>query len=63
MNIYHQILLSAIAIFVMLFVSLWVFNHVHAWMGVAAVCVTIYAGVRMAIHVINNQNKKNNENK
>ena len=61
MNIYHRILLYVIILCVMMFVSVWLFNHVYAWFGVAAIAITIYAAVRMAIQVINILNRKEDE--
>jgi len=61
MNIYHRILLYVIILCVMMFVSVWLFNHVYAWFGVAAIVITIYAAVRMAIQVINILNSKEDE--
>jgi hypothetical protein len=61
MNIYHRILLYVIILCVMMFVSVWLFNHVYAWFGVAAIAITIYAAVRMAIQVINILNSKEDE--
>jgi len=57
MNIYHRILLYVIILCVMMFVSVWLFNHVYAWFGVAFIAAAIYAAVRYAIHIINNLNK------
>jgi hypothetical protein len=61
MNIYHRILLYVIILFAMMFVGIWLFNHVYAWFGVAAIVITIYAAVRMAIQIINILNKNDNE--
>lgn len=61
MKAFHKILLYVIILFVMMFVSVWLFNHVYAWFGVAAIVITIYAAVRMAIQVINILNKNDNE--
>lgn len=57
MNAFHKILLWAIVVFAMLFIGIWLFNHVYAWFGVAFIAVAIYAVVRYAIHIINNLNK------
>ena len=57
MNVFHQILLWAIVVFAMLFIGIWLFNHVYAWFGVAFIAAAIYAAVRYAIHIINNLNK------
>lgn len=61
MKAFHQILLYVIILCVMMFVSVWLFNHVYAWFGVAAIAITIYAAVRMAIQVINKLNRKEDE--
>ena len=61
MNIYHRILLYVIILCVMMFVGIWLFNHVYAWFGVAFIVITIYAAVRMAIQVINKLNRKEDE--
>lgn len=61
MNIYHRILLYVIILFAMMFVGIWLFNHVYAWFGVAAIVITIYAAVRMAIQVINKLKRKEDE--
>jgi hypothetical protein len=57
MNAFHKILLWAIVVFAMLFVGIWLFNHVYAWFGVAFIAAAIYAAVRYAIHIINNLKK------
>ena len=57
MKAFHQILLYVIILCVMTFVSVWLFNHVYAWFGVAFIAAAIYAAVRYAIHIINNLNK------
>lgn len=57
MKAFHQILLWAIVVFAMLFIGIWLFNHVYAWFGVAFIAAAIYAAVRYAIHIINNLNK------
>lgn len=62
MKVFHQILLYVIILLVMLFVSVWMFNHVYAWFGVAAMALTVYAAVRMIIVVINKLNSNENEN-
>ena len=61
MNIYHRILLYVIILCVMMFVSVWLFNHVYAWFGVAFIVITIYDAVRMAIQIINKLNRKEDE--
>ena len=61
MEAFHQILLWAIVVFAMLFIGIWLFNHVYAWFGVAFIVITIYAAVRMAIQVINKLNRKEDE--
>lgn len=61
MKAFHQILLLAIFVFAMLFVGIWLFNHVYAWFGVAFIAAAIYAAVRYAIYIINILNKSNNE--
>jgi hypothetical protein len=57
MKTYHQILLAAIILFLMMFAGIWLFNHVYAWLGVAVILLTIYAAVRVVIYFINKQNK------
>ena len=61
MKAFHRILLYVIILCVMMFVGIWLFNHVYAWFGVAAIAITIYAAVRMAIQVINILNRKEDE--
>lgn len=61
MKIYHQILLSVIILFVMMFAGIWLFNHVYSWLGVAVILLTIYATVRVIIYFINQLNKKQHE--
>jgi hypothetical protein len=57
MKTYHQILLAAIILFLMMFAGIWLFNHVYAWLGVAVILLTLYAAVRIVIYFINKQNK------
>ncbi len=61
MKIYHQILLSVIILFVMMFAGIWLFNHVYAWLGVAVILLTIYVAVRIVIYFINQSNKNQHE--
>lgn len=61
MKVFHQVLLYVIILFVMMFVSVWLFNHVYAWFGVAALAMTIYAAVRIVIIVVNILNSKEDE--
>lgn len=57
MKTYHQILLAAIILFLMMFAGIWLFNHVYAWLGVAVILLTLYAAARIVIYFINKQNK------
>ena len=57
MKTYHQILLAAIILFLIMFAGIWLFNHVYAWLGVAVILLTLYAAVRIVIYFINKQNK------
>lgn len=61
MKIYHQILLSVIILFVMMFAGIWLFNHVYAWLGVVVIILTIYVAVRIVIYFINQSNKNQHE--
>ena len=39
--------------------GLWLFNHVNAWIGIAAVIIVAYAAIKIILLTL--QNKKNNE--
>ena len=61
MKVYHQILLSAIIFFLMMFLGIWIFNHVHAWFGVFTILLAIYIAIRLIVRIINKLNKNENE--
>lgn len=42
-----------------LYGGLWLFNHVNAWIGIAAVIIVAYAVIKIILLTI--KNKKNNE--
>lgn len=54
----NRITLAAVLFLVVLFLGLWMFNHVHAWTGVAIVILDLYAAVRLAIRFIHQLNSK-----
>lgn len=42
-----------------LYGGLWLFNHVNAWIGIAAVIIVAYVAIKIILLTL--QNKKNNE--
>lgn len=42
-----------------LYGGLWLFNHVNAWIGIAAVIIVAYVVIKIILLTL--QNKKNNE--
>lgn len=61
MKEFNQVLVHVIILLAMMFVSVLLFNHVYAWLGVAGFAVTIYAAVYMTIKAFNKLNSKQDE--
>ena len=55
----NQIFLHFIILVIMLFVCVWLFNHVYPWIGIGAAILTFYLTMWKLIQFINKKNKEN----
>lgn len=40
-----------------LYGGLWLFNHVNAWLGIAAVIIVVYAVAKLIVSTLKNKNQ------
>ena len=52
----NKIVISIIILLVMLFLGIWLFNHVSAWLGVTVVVLWLYAVMRVIIYFVKQLN-------
>lgn len=52
----NKILISIIILLVMLFLGIWLFNHISAWLGVAAIVLWLYVVMRVIIYFVKQLN-------
>ena len=55
----NKLLLLVVVFFLIMFLGIWIFNHVYSWAGVAIILVGIYFGIKTLIKIINNFKPKN----